>query len=189
MARTPGQASRDPSDLRVVRFLPALRQQLRHPPVALLATGAIWTAEAYNMGSKANAEWRGGLKDGTGTMKPAHVPEIGFSRASRFEGQPSSNPEELIGAAMAGCFSMALTAALEKAGLKPQAVRTSADVQLEKQGEGFTITTIALTTEAAVQGIDAARFQSLADEVKKTCPVGKALAGTTITLEARLGAL
>ena len=138
--------------------------------------------------SKASAEWRGGLKDGNGSMKPTHAAEIGFSRASRFEGQPSSNPEELIGAALCGCFSMALTGALEKAGLAPQAVRTSADVKLEKQGEGFTITGIALSTEAAVQGMDAARFQALAEEVKKNCPVGKVLAATTITLEARLAA-
>ncbi len=136
--------------------------------------------------SKGSAHWNGGLKDGKGAMKPAHAAEAPFSLVTRFEGQPGSNPEELIGAALSGCFSMALTGALEKAGLKPTSVRTSADVQLEKQAAGFAITTIALTTEAAVPGADAAAFQGIAEETKKTCPVSKALAGVTITLKATL---
>src|SRR5687767_6360013 len=97
--------------------------------------------------SKASAEWQGGFKDGKGVMKPAHGGEAKFSMGSRFESQPSSNPEELIGAALAGCFSMALTVGLEKAGLKPNGVKTSADVHLEKQTEGFKITKIDLTTQ------------------------------------------
>ena len=136
--------------------------------------------------SKANAQWNGGLKDGTGMMKPAHAPEAPFSLGSRFEGQQGSNPEELLGAALAGCFSMALTLSLEKAGLTPKSVRTSADVRLERQGEGFAITTIELTTEATVPGVDAARFQTIADETKKGCPVSKALAAVAITLKASL---
>ncbi len=136
--------------------------------------------------SKATGTWTGGLKDGKGTMKPAHASEAPFSLGSRFEGQPASNPEELIGAALAGCFSMALTLGLEKAGLKPAGVRTSADVKLEKQGEGFAITGIALSTEATVPGVDDAKFQAIAEETKKGCPVSKALAGTTITLTAKL---
>ena len=134
--------------------------------------------------SKGSAQWTGGLKDGKGTMKPGHAPEAAFSLGSRFEGQPSSNPEELIGAALAGCFSMALTVSLEKAGLTPKGVQTHADVTLDKQGDGFAITSIALTTEATVPGIDDAKFQSIAAETKKGCPVSKALAGTNITLKA-----
>lgn len=137
--------------------------------------------------SKASAEWTGGLKDGKGSMKPAHAGDIGFSLGSRFEGQPASNPEELIGAALAGCYSMALTAALERAGLKPQAVRTSADVTLEKLPDGFSITGIALTSQATVPGADAGQFQQIAEETKKACPVSKALAATPITLKASLG--
>jgi len=137
--------------------------------------------------SKGNAQWTGGLKDGSGSMKPAHAPEAVFSRASRFEGQPSSNPEELIGAALSGCYSMALTANLEKAGLAPRSVRTSAEVGLERKPDGFAITTIQLSTEADVPGADPAKFQSIAEETKKTCPVSKALAGVPqITLEAKL---
>jgi osmotically inducible protein OsmC len=136
--------------------------------------------------SKASAEWTGGLKDGKGAMRPAHGGEIGFSVGSRFEGQAASNPEELIGAALAGCYSMALTAALERAGLKPQGVRTSADVTLEKLPDGFAITGIALTSQATVPGADAAQFEQVAEETKKTCPVSKALAATPITLKASL---
>lgn len=136
--------------------------------------------------SKGSAQWVGGLKDGKGTMKPAHAGEAQFSLGSRFEGLPASNPEELIGAALSGCFSMALTVSLEKAGFKPQGVRTSADVKLEKQGDGFAITSIALTSEASVAGVEAAQFQTIAEQTKQGCPVSKALAGTQITLTASL---
>lgn len=136
--------------------------------------------------SKSSAQWTGGLKTGKGMMKPAHAPEAAFSLASRFEGQPSSNPEEFIGAALAGCFSMALTMALEMGGHKPNSVRTEADVKLEKQGEGFAITAITLTTVADVTGLDDAKFQSLAEATKKGCPVSKALSGTQIALKASL---
>lgn len=136
--------------------------------------------------SKANAQWDGTLKDGKGTMTPAHAPPIPYSVASRFEGAPQSNPEELVGAALAGCFSMALSLSLGTAGLTPTSIKTSADVKLEKQGDGFAITGIALTTEAIVPGADAAKFQEIAEATKKACPVSKALAGTTITLTATL---
>lgn len=136
--------------------------------------------------SKATGQWEGGLKTGKGSMKPAHGEAVGFSAGSRFEGQPASNPEEMVGAALAGCFSMALTVALERGGFSPKSVHTSADVKLEKQEAGFAITGIALTTEADVGGVDAAKFQSIAEETKKGCPVSKALAGTTITLTASL---
>ena len=136
--------------------------------------------------SKASGQWEGGLKGGKGSMKPAHAEAVTFSLGSRFEGQPASNPEEMIGAALAGCFSMALTAALERGGFTPNSVNTSADVKLDKQDGGFTITGIALTAEANADGIDDAKFQEIAEETKKTCPVSKALAGTTITLKASL---
>lgn len=136
--------------------------------------------------SRGSAEWTGGFRSGTGAMKPAHAAAAPFSAGARFEGQEGSNPEELIGAALAGCFSMALTVALEKAGLAPQGVRTEAAVKLERQSDGFAITGIALTTQATVPGADAARFQAIAEETKKGCPVSRALAAVPITLEASL---
>jgi osmotically inducible protein OsmC len=136
--------------------------------------------------SKGSAQWTGGLKDGKGAMKPAHAPEAPYSLGSRFEGQPGSSPEELIGAALSGCFSMALTLSLEMAGAKPQGVKTEAAVKLDRDGGGFTITGIELTTEASVPGLDAAKFQQIAEETKKGCPVSKALAGTKIHLTAKL---
>jgi osmotically inducible protein OsmC len=138
--------------------------------------------------SKATAIWQGGFKDGKGTMKGAHAPEATFSAGSRFEGQQGSNPEELIGAALAGCFSMALTLNLEKAGLQPKRVDTSADVTLERLETGFTITSIDLTTKAVVPGADAAKFQQIAEETKKGCPVSKVLAAAKINLSATVAA-
>jgi osmotically inducible protein OsmC len=136
--------------------------------------------------SKASARWEGSLRDGRGTMKPAHAGEVAFTLTTRFQGAPGSNPEEMIGAALAGCFSMALSAALGKAGLTPQSIETSADVHLEKEGEGFKIAKIDLNTKASVPGIDAAKFNAIADETKKGCPVSKALAATQINLSAAL---
>jgi osmotically inducible protein OsmC len=136
--------------------------------------------------SKGTAQWTGGLKDGKGVMRPAHAGEASFGVASRFEGQPNSNPEELIGAALAGCFSMALTAALERNGFKAESVQTASDVHLDKLSDGWNITAIDLTSEAKVSGIDADRFQQIAEETKRTCPVSKALAGTKISLKAKL---
>ncbi|HVU51007.1 MAG TPA: OsmC family peroxiredoxin [Polyangia bacterium] len=136
--------------------------------------------------SKASASWQGGFKDGKGTMKGAHAPEAPFSAGSRFEGQPGSNPEELVGAALAGCYSMALTLNLEKAGMKPARVDTTADVKLERLESGFTITGIELVTKASVPGGDAAKFQQIAEETKKGCPVSKVLAATKISLSASL---
>jgi osmotically inducible protein OsmC len=136
--------------------------------------------------SQASARWEGSLKDGRGTMKPAHGTELPFSVGSRFAGEKGSNPEELIGAALAGCFSMALTSALAKAGLNARSVQTAATVQLDKEGEGFKIASIALTTTADVPGADKAKFATIANDTKKSCPVSKALTGTTITLQASL---
>lgn len=137
--------------------------------------------------SKASAQWQGGLKQGQGVMKPEHASEAPFSLGTRFEGKPGTNPEEMVGAALAGCFSMALTVALETSGLKPEGVQTSAEVHLNKDGPGFAITEIVLTTKANVSGIDDAKFQTIAAETKKGCPVSKALAGTKISLTASLG--
>jgi osmotically inducible protein OsmC len=134
--------------------------------------------------SKATASWQGGFKDGKGTMKGAHAPEATFSAGTRFEGQAGSNPEELIGAALAGCFSMALTLGLEKAGFQPKSVDTSAEVKLERLETGFTITAIELVTKAVVPGADVAKFQQVAEETKKGCPVSKVLAATKINLTA-----
>jgi len=136
--------------------------------------------------SQASAHWEGSLKDGRGTMKPANAAEVPFTVNTRFAGEKGSNPEEMIGAALAGCFSMALSAALGGAGITPKSIDTSAAVQLDKDGAGFKITSIALTTKASIPEIDAQKFQTIAQETKKGCPVSKALAGTTITLEASL---
>jgi lipoyl-dependent peroxiredoxin len=151
------------------------------------ADATRWTRGRNHMPiSKASAHWEGSLKDGRGSMKPANAAEAPFGLASRFEGQKGSNPEELIGAALSGCFSMALSASLGKAGLTPKSIDTEAQVHLERDGEGFKISKIELTTRAAIEGIDAAKFESIAQETKKGCPVSKALAGTTITLSAKL---
>jgi lipoyl-dependent peroxiredoxin len=136
--------------------------------------------------SKASAHWEGSIKEGRGGMKPGHASEVAFSFGTRFEGQNGGNPEELVGAALAGCFSMALSAALGRAGLSPQSINTSASVVLDKVEGGFGITRIELETVAKVPGAEGAQFQTIAEETKKTCPVSKALAGTSISLRARL---
>ena len=136
--------------------------------------------------SKASAYWNGSLKEGSGSMKPAHAPEIAFSLPTRFEGANGSNPEELIGAALCGCFSMALAAALARAGLTPQRIQTEAQVSLNREGDHFRITTIELTTNASVPGAEHTQFEAIAEETKRSCPVSQALAGTAITLKAIL---
>lgn len=135
----------------------------------------------------AQAEWKGDLKQGQGTMKlGSGAYEGAYSFLSRFEEGAGTNPEELIAAAHAGCFSMALAAALGKEGHSPQRVATEARAHLEKVGEGFGITRIELRTEALVPGIDHATFHQIATRAKETCPVSKALAGVDIRLEAVL---
>lgn len=140
--------------------------------------------------STAEAVWEGGLKDGTGNMKVGSGAfDTAYSFRTRFEdaqGAAGTNPEELIGAAHAGCFSMALSAGLGKAGFTPTRIRTSAKVHLEKVGESFKITRVQLTTEAAVPSIDEATFKQRADDAKKGCPVSQALSGTEIELDAKL---
>lgn len=133
------------------------------------------------------AQWRGDLRTGNGTMRlGSGAFEGAYSFPSRFESGTGTNPEELIGAAHAGCFSMALAAGLSRAGHAPTEILTTAKVHLDKVGEGFAITAIDLETEAQVPGIDAAAFQQEAEAAKSNCPVSKALAGTKITLAAKL---
>ena len=130
-----------------------------------------------------SAEWKGTLKEGAGVMKLGSGAYEGpFTFASRFESGPGTNPEELIGAAQAGCFSMFLSALLSNKGFVPT-IRTTATVHLEA---GPTIALIGLDTEAQVPGIDEATFQQVAEEAKAKCPVSKALAGPVITLRAKL---
>jgi osmotically inducible protein OsmC len=136
--------------------------------------------------SKASATWNGTLKEGSGGVKGTGF-EAAFTFGSRFVGNgKGTNPEELIGAAHAGCFSMALTAGLGRAGHSPKRVATSAKVHLEKVGESFKITRIELDNESEVPGIDDAAFQEQARKAKEGCPVSQALGGVEITLNARL---
>jgi len=129
------------------------------------------------------------LKNGRGTMKiGAGVFEGKYSFASRFEQGAGTNPEELLGAAHAGCFSMALSLVLEQAGFKPERIDTTARVSIDKIPEGFKITTIELETEARVPGIDEDTFREKAEAAKKGCPVSMALTGVEIKLRARLAA-
>jgi len=138
---------------------------------------------------KASAVWNGGLRDGNGSMKfQSGAFEGKYSFASRFEEAGGTNPEELIAAAHSGCFSMALSAALGKAGFTPKSIATDASVTLEKVGEGFGITRIDLKTVASVPDIDEAKFREIAQAAKENCPVSKALKAVEITLDARLEA-
>ena len=131
-----------------------------------------------------SAEWKGTLKGGSGAMRLGSGAFEGpYTFASRFEAGPGTNPEELIGAAHAGCFSMFLAALLTEAGFPPKSIRTKAAVHLEA---GPTIARIELATEASVPGIDAPSFQRHAEAAKMNCPVSKALAGPEITLSAKL---
>src|SRR5205085_1259259 len=127
-----------------------------------------------------SATWEGNLKEGKGTMKVGRGAYEGpFSFASRFENGAGTNPEELIGAAEAGCFSMALSANLSKAGHQPKSVHTIAKVNLEMIGGGPKITSIDLDCEGEVPAIDDAKFKELAEQTKKTCPVSLAPLGMT----------
>lgn len=135
----------------------------------------------------ANAQWNGKLKDGNGTMRMGGGGWEGpYSFASRFEEGKGTNPEELIAAAHAGCFSMALSAELGKAGHDPKRVATTAKVHLDKSDAGFSITRIHLDTEAEVPGLDSGEFQKIAEAAKKGCPVSRALQAVEITLDATL---
>ena len=132
----------------------------------------------------AEATWNGDLKSGTGNFSGASGAIKGpYSFGTRFENAPGTNPEELIGAAHAACFSMALAAGLGKAGHQPKSIRTTADVSIDKVGEGFKITKILLKTEGQVPGIDEATFKDFAEKTKTGCPVSQALSATPIELQ------
>ena len=134
--------------------------------------------------STANAVWNGTLKEGSGTMKLGSEPAVfPFTFASRFEDGKETNPEELIGAAQAGCFSMFLAALLGGDGYPPTSIATSATVHLE---EGPTITTIELETTAEVANIDEAAFLEYVQKAEKNCPVSKALTGVELRVSATL---
>ncbi|HEV7278993.1 MAG TPA: OsmC family protein [Pirellulaceae bacterium] len=134
-----------------------------------------------------SAVWQGGLKDGKGSIstESGALAEYPYGFAARFEGKPGTNPEELIGAAHAGCFTMALSLILGEAGLKADRMETSADVTLDKVDDGFAITSIHLTLKAKIPGADQARFEELTNKAKVGCPVSKVLS-TKITLDATL---
>ena len=139
------------------------------------------------MPAKGSAEWKGGLQTGTGSFTAGDSIGGGFTFKSRFEDGPGSNPEQLIAAAHAACFSMALSAALERAGTPVESVHTDAAVTLRLVDGAPTITKIALVTKGRVPGIDEAAFAKEAEAAKANCPVSKALAGVPeITLEASL---
>ncbi len=136
---------------------------------------------------KANAVWEGELLKGKGTMELESGAFSGkYSVGSRFDSDPGTNPEELIGAAHAGCYSMAFSAILGKNGFTPKSIKTEAKVHIDKNGDGFTITKIELSTVCDIPGIDEDSFQKHAAEAKEGCPVSRALAGPEITLDAKL---
>jgi osmotically inducible protein OsmC len=136
---------------------------------------------------KAKARWDGTFREGSGTMAMSSgAYEGAYSAQSRFADGEGTNPEELIAAAHAGCFSMALSLALGEAGHPPESIETDATVHIVKQEQGFGISRIDLATRARVPGIDDDAFQRTAQAAKEGCPVSKALAAVEITLDATL---
>ena len=135
----------------------------------------------------AHARWQGTIKDGTGTLDFGNGAFKGaYSFGSRFEQGEGTNPEELLGAAHASCFAMALSLILGQAGFTPHSIDATAHVTIEPRGGGFTITRSRIVCEASVPDIDRATFATHAETAKANCPVSKALAGTEISLEATL---
>lgn len=135
------------------------------------------------------ARWEGTFKDGKGTLNfgsGEYAYSGGYSGPSRFEDGAGTNPEELIGAAHAGCFSMALAVDLSKAGYEPESIDTTAKVTIERVDGAQTITAIALECRGRVPGMNAEEFKETAQAAKKTCPVSRALAGVNISLQAEL---
>jgi osmotically inducible protein OsmC len=159
---------------------------LWRPGIAALYPKDHFTG-VMSMSTYGSAVWSGGIKDGKGAIstKSGALKEYPYGFASRFEGKPGSNPEELIGAAHAACFTMALSLILGEAGLTAEKMETQADVTLTKQPDGFAITAVHLTLKAKVPGADNAKFQELAAKAKAGCPVSKLLKAD-ITLDAAL---
>ena len=141
------------------------------------------------MQRKASAVWKGGLKDGRGTVSTQSgvLRDTAYSFSTRFENQPGTNPEELIAAAHAGCFSMALSGQLGNAGMTAESIETTATLTLEKTDAGFTITAIHLDVQARIPNADRAKFEEAANNAKKGCPVSRVL-NANITMNATLAA-
>ena len=141
------------------------------------------------MQRKASAVWQGGIKDGKGSLTTASgvLSAAPYSFGTRFEGAPGTNPEELIAAAHAGCFSMALSLMLGEAGIRPERIDTEAAVSLEKTDGGFSITKVHLEVNVRAPGADRAKFEAAAAKAKTGCPVSKVL-NATITMNAKLAA-
>ena len=139
------------------------------------------------MKTHGSAVWSGGIKDGIGAIssKSGALKEYPYGFAARFEGKPGTNPEELIGAAHAGCFTMALSLILGEAGLTAEKMETTAEVTLDKVGDGYSITAVHLTLQAKIPGADQATFEDLTAKAKAGCPVSKLL-NAAITLDATL---
>jgi osmotically inducible protein OsmC len=139
------------------------------------------------MQSKGSVVWKGGFKDGRGSISTASgaLKDAAYSVGSRFEGDRGTSPEELIAAAHAACFSMALSLLLGNAGLKPESIETSATVSLDKAGEGFEISASHLQVVARIPGADEATFQRIAEQAEQGCPVSKVLKAR-ISMDARL---
>ena len=139
------------------------------------------------MQRKGSAVWNGGLKDGKGTVSTASgiLNNAPYSFVTRFENEKGTNPEELIGAAHAGCFSMALSAQLNNAGLKPERIATEATVTLEKLEAGFAVTTVHLQVSARVPGATQEQFNTAANNAKAGCPISKLL-NAKISMDAKL---
>lgn len=136
---------------------------------------------------KATAQWKGNLKDGKGNMKlGSGAYEGAFSFNTRFQDEPGTNPEELIGAALAGCYSMAMSVGIEKAGFKATSIKTHAEVDFGMVDGQATITVIRLNTIADIPGIEEDTFMKIAEETKTGCPVSRVLKGVDIKLHAQL---
>ena len=137
---------------------------------------------------KANAVWQGTLKEGSGklSVQSKIFEDAAYSFGSRFEQAEGTNPEELIGAAFAGCFSQAFALELEQAGYPPTRIETTAEITLEKAEGGFKISKASLDTRAQVQAIDEGKFRELAEKAKDNCPVSKALAGVEKSVQPKL---
>jgi len=140
------------------------------------------------MQRKGSAVWKGGLKDGKGTVSSASgiLSNTPYSFTTRFENTPGTNPEELIAAAHAACFSMALSAQLGGANLTPESIATTATLTMEKLDAGWTITAVHLDVQAKIPGASAETFNTLAQNAKAGCPVSKVL-NAKITMDAKLG--
>jgi osmotically inducible protein OsmC len=139
------------------------------------------------MKRKASAVWRGGLKDGKGTISSESgvLKETQYSFSTRFENGIGTNPEELIAAAHAGCFSMALSAELGKAGITPESIHTTATITMDKTDAGWTVTDSHLDVAAKIPGVDPAKFTAAANAAKAGCPISRLLKAN-VTMDAKL---